>query len=44
MSRRKSEKEYEKTFACHFFRWMDGERDPYLGEVEMQPQEAFQEA
>lgn len=44
MSRRKSEKEYEKTFACHFFRWLDGERDLYLGQVEMQPQEAFQEA
>lgn len=43
MSRRKSEKEYEKTFACHFFRWLDGEKDPFIGQVEMQQQEAFRE-
>lgn len=43
MSRRKSDKEYEKTFACHFFRWLDGEKDPFIGQVEMQQQEAFRE-
>lgn len=43
MSRRKTEKEYEKTFAYHFFRWLSGEKDPYLGEVEMQPQIPFSE-
>ena len=39
MSKLKSQKEYEKTRAFHFFRWLSGSRDPYLGEVEMQPKE-----
>lgn len=43
MSRKKTEKEYQKTFAFHFFRWLNGEKDPYLNEVEMVPQEPFQE-
>ncbi len=43
MSRKKTEKEYQKTFAFHFFRWLNGEKDPYLYEVEMVPQEPFQE-
>lgn len=38
MSRLKPRKEYEKTFAFHFFRWLSGSKDPYIGEVEMQPQ------
>ena len=38
MSRLKSQKEYEKTGAFHFFRWLSGSKDPYLGEVEMKPQ------
>lgn len=38
MSKLKSQKEYEKTGAFHFFRWLSGSKDPYLGEVEMQPQ------
>ncbi len=37
MSRRKSDAEYEKTWAFKFFRWMKGSKDPYLGEVEMKP-------
>ena len=43
MSRKKTEKEYQKTFAFHFFRWLNGEKDPYLNEVEMVPQKPFQE-
>ncbi len=39
MSRRKSRDEYEKTFAFRFFRWLSGRKDPYVGEVEMQPQQ-----
>lgn len=43
MSRLKSEDEYQKTAAFHFFRWLSGSRDPYVGRVEMQPQEEYQE-
>lgn len=43
MSRKKNEKEYEKTFAFHFFRWLNGEKDPYLGEIEMRPQKPYEE-
>lgn len=39
MSRLKPREEYEKTGAFRFFRWLSGKKDPYLGEVEMQPQE-----
>ena len=39
MSRLKPQKEYEKTFAFRFFRWLSGAKDPYVGEVEMHPQE-----
>ena len=38
MSRLKPESEYEKTGAFHFFRWLSGSKDPYIGEVEMKPQ------
>lgn len=38
MSKLKPREEYEKTKAFHFFRWLSGSKDPYLGEVEMQPQ------
>lgn len=38
MSKRKSQEEYEKTGAFHFFRWLSGSKDPYVGEVEMKPQ------
>lgn len=41
MSRRKTEKEYSKTSAYRFFRWMEGTKDPYVGEVEMKPQQPF---
>lgn len=39
MSKLKSEEEYKKTRAYHFFRWLDGEKDPYLDQVEMKPQQ-----
>lgn len=39
MSKLKSQKEYEKTSAFRFFRWLSGSKDPYIGEVEMQAQE-----
>lgn len=42
MSRLKPDKEYEKTGAFHFFRWLSGSKDPYVGEVEMQPQKEQQ--
>lgn len=38
MSRLKPQGEYEKTGAFHFFRWLSGSKDPYLGEVELRPQ------
>ena len=38
MSKPKPQKEYEKTGAFHFFRWLSGCKDPYVGEVEMKPQ------
>lgn len=41
MSKKKTPEAYQKTFAFHFFRWMNGEKDPYLGEMEMQPQEEY---
>lgn len=44
MSRLKSDKEYKQTRAFRFFRWMKGEKDPYLDEVEMQPGVPFQDS
>lgn len=41
MSKVKPEKEYEKTGAFHFFRWLAGTKDPYLDTVEMKPQKEF---
>lgn len=38
MSTLRPPEEYEKTFAFRFFRWLSGSKDPYLDEVEMQPQ------
>ena len=43
MSRLKSEEEYEKTAAFHFFRWLSGSKDYYVGNMEMQPQEEYKE-
>lgn len=42
MSKLRPQKEYEKTGAFHFFRWLSGSKDPYVGEVEMQPQKEIE--
>lgn len=41
--RKKTDNEYRKTRAFRFFRWLNGEKDPYLDQVEMKPQETFHE-
>ena len=43
MSRLLSEEEYRKTKAFKIRRWYRGEKDPYLGKVEMKPQKPFTE-
>lgn len=43
MSRLKSEEEYQKTKAYRFFKWYSGEKDPYIGEIEMRPQPEISE-
>lgn len=44
MSRRKSTQEYEKTFSAKFHHWFRGDRDMYLGKVEMHVQEEYHES
>lgn len=44
MSKLIPEEEYEKTKSFHFFRWLSGSKDPYLGNVEMKPQQEYTEA
>ena len=43
MSKLKDKKIYEKTWAYKFFRWYRGEKDPFLGEVEMKQGESLEE-
>lgn len=43
MSRLLSEQEYRKTKAFKIKRWYRGEKDIYLGRVEMKPQQPFKE-
>lgn len=43
MSRKVSEKDYEQTLSFRFRQWMNGTKDPYLGEVEMKPQQEYRE-
>ncbi len=43
MSKLKSEEEYRKTKAFHFFQWLSGSKDPYMGRVEMKPQKEYVE-
>lgn len=38
MSRRRPESEYQKTKSYRFFTWLKGEKDPYIGNVEMHKQ------
>jgi len=44
MSKLRSQKDYEKTSAFRFWQWLSGEKDPYIGNMEMKEQEAFQES
>lgn len=43
MSRKLSRQEYEKTFSFRFQQWLDAEKDPYLGNLEMKPQPEWTE-
>ena len=43
MSRKLTEKEYKKTRSWRLEQWLSGEKDPYLGEVEMKPQQEHRE-
>lgn len=43
MSRKVTEKEYEKTFSFRFRQWLDGTKEPFVGTVEMKPQKEFTE-
>ncbi len=43
MSRKVPQEQYEKTFSFRFRRWLDGEKDPYLGTVEMREQKVPRE-
>lgn len=38
MSTSRKPNEYKRSFAFRFKQWMSGEKDPYIGVVEMQPQ------
>lgn len=43
MSHLRKQSEYEKTFAYHFFRWLGGEKDAFVGNMEMRPQKEYVE-
>ncbi len=43
MSRKLSEQEYGKTTSGQLRKWLDGDQDLLLGNVEMQPQKPFEE-
>lgn len=43
MSRKLTEEQYQKTFSFRFKQWLNGTKDPYLGEVEMKQQAPFVE-
>lgn len=43
MSKKIPESEYQKTFSYRLKQWFDGTKDPYLGEVEIQPKKEFEE-
>ena len=40
MSRKVPEERYRKTFSYRFKTWLEGTKDPFLGQVEMHRQEA----
>lgn len=39
MSRKVPKQEYEKTISFRLKQWLDGSKDPFVGTMEMQPQE-----
>lgn len=41
MSKKVPKQEYEKTLSFRLQQWFEGSKDPYLGNVEMRPQEEF---
>lgn len=43
MSKIRKQSEYEKTFAYRFFRWLGGEKDAFVGNMEMRPQKEYVE-
>ena len=43
MSRLLSEQEYRKTKAFKVKRWYRGDKDPYIGRVELRPQKPCEE-
>ena len=43
MSRKIPQEKYEKTFSFRARQWLDGTKDPFVGEIEMQRQSPFQE-
>lgn len=44
MSRKLSPQEYEKTLSFRLRQWLEGSKDPYLGNMEMKPQKKQAEA
>ena len=44
MSKKISNDKYQKTFSYRLKQWFDGTKDPYLNNVEMQPQKEYEEA
>lgn len=43
MSRKIPKEQYEKSFAFHFKQWLDGTKEMYVDNVEMQPAQEFKE-
>ncbi len=44
MSKLRPQKEYEKTAAFKFWTWLEGKKDPYVGNLEMKEQKEFKES
>ena len=43
MSHIRKQSDYEKTFAYRFFQWLGGEKDAFVGNMEMRPQKEYVE-
>lgn len=44
MSKLRDRNEYEKTSSFRFWQWLSGEKDPYVGQVEMKVQKEYVES